>query len=117
MAEGGTISDLKAADFLFSCDASHPDTLRYLQATLPCLSGHNEEELEMEITVYLLETGNFSVLLDVGVKRDHLSPIFSAARAWPLTWTLSICPSSSRVVSVSPITPCGSLKSPHIQYF
>ncbi|XP_019500462.1 PREDICTED: telomere repeats-binding bouquet formation protein 2 [Hipposideros armiger] len=28
VAEGGTISDSRAADFLFSCDASHPDTLR-----------------------------------------------------------------------------------------
>nr|XP_048316014.1 telomere repeats-binding bouquet formation protein 2 [Myodes glareolus] len=27
--EGGAISDVQAADFLFSCDASHPDTLRY----------------------------------------------------------------------------------------
>ncbi|KAM9090259.1 telomere repeats-binding bouquet formation protein 2 [Megaptera novaeangliae] len=30
--EGGTISDLRAADFLFSCDASHPDTLRIYQS-------------------------------------------------------------------------------------
>ncbi|XP_012865429.1 PREDICTED: uncharacterized protein C15orf43 homolog [Dipodomys ordii] len=28
MAEGGTVSDWRAADFLFSSDASHPDTLR-----------------------------------------------------------------------------------------
>ncbi|XP_036104643.1 telomere repeats-binding bouquet formation protein 2 [Molossus molossus] len=32
VAEGGTISDLRAADFLFSCDASHPDTLRVYQS-------------------------------------------------------------------------------------
>ncbi|XP_055292538.1 telomere repeats-binding bouquet formation protein 2 [Moschus berezovskii] len=32
VAEGGTISDLRAADFLFSCDASHPDTLRIYQS-------------------------------------------------------------------------------------
>ncbi|XP_076982750.1 telomere repeats-binding bouquet formation protein 2 [Tamandua tetradactyla] len=32
MAEGGTISDPRAADFLFSCDASHPDTLRIFQS-------------------------------------------------------------------------------------
>uniref|UniRef100_A0A2R9A777 Uncharacterized protein n=1 Tax=Pan paniscus TaxID=9597 RepID=A0A2R9A777_PANPA len=31
VAEGGTISDPRAADFLFSCDASHPDTLRIYQ--------------------------------------------------------------------------------------
>ncbi|KAM4829046.1 telomere repeats-binding bouquet formation protein 2 [Thomomys bottae] len=28
VAEGGTVCDWRAADFLFSCDASHPDTLR-----------------------------------------------------------------------------------------
>ncbi|XP_073921968.1 telomere repeats-binding bouquet formation protein 2 [Castor canadensis] len=32
VAEGGTISDSRAADFLFSCDASHPDTLRIYQS-------------------------------------------------------------------------------------
>ncbi|XP_006883259.1 PREDICTED: uncharacterized protein C15orf43 homolog [Elephantulus edwardii] len=32
VAEGGTICDLRAADFLFSCDASHPDTLRIYQS-------------------------------------------------------------------------------------
>uniref|UniRef100_A0A8P0TRR1 Tripartite motif containing 69 n=1 Tax=Canis lupus familiaris TaxID=9615 RepID=A0A8P0TRR1_CANLF len=30
--EGGSISDPRAADFLFSCDASHPDTLRIYQS-------------------------------------------------------------------------------------
>ncbi|ERE70899.1 telomere repeats-binding bouquet formation protein 2 [Cricetulus griseus] len=30
--EGGTVSDVQAADFLFSCDASHPDTLRIYQS-------------------------------------------------------------------------------------
>ncbi|OBS68401.1 hypothetical protein A6R68_03055, partial [Neotoma lepida] len=30
--EGGTVSDAQAADFLFSCDASHPDTLRIYQS-------------------------------------------------------------------------------------
>lgn len=42
VAEGGTIGDARAADFLFSSDASHPDTLRYLKATWPCLSHHQE---------------------------------------------------------------------------
>ena len=42
MAEGGTISDPRAADFLFSCDASHPDTLRYLKVTWGYLWGHEE---------------------------------------------------------------------------
>ncbi|KAM4832164.1 telomere repeats-binding bouquet formation protein 2 [Urocitellus parryii] len=37
VAEGGTVSDSRAADFLFSCDASHPDTLRYLRAAWQCL--------------------------------------------------------------------------------
>ncbi|XP_004709459.1 telomere repeats-binding bouquet formation protein 2 [Echinops telfairi] len=32
VAEGGTISGPHAADFLFSCDASHPDTLRIYQS-------------------------------------------------------------------------------------
>ncbi|KAM5338444.1 telomere repeats-binding bouquet formation protein 2 isoform 2-T2 [Glossophaga mutica] len=32
VAEGGTISNVRAADFLFSCDASHPDTLRVYQS-------------------------------------------------------------------------------------
>ncbi|XP_058593871.1 telomere repeats-binding bouquet formation protein 2 isoform X2 [Neofelis nebulosa] len=32
VAEGGSISDPRAADFLFSCDASHPDTLRIYQS-------------------------------------------------------------------------------------
>nr|XP_035926695.1 telomere repeats-binding bouquet formation protein 2 isoform X1 [Halichoerus grypus] len=32
VAEGGSISDARAADFLFSCDASHPDTLRIYQS-------------------------------------------------------------------------------------
>ncbi|XP_007933421.1 telomere repeats-binding bouquet formation protein 2 [Orycteropus afer afer] len=32
VAEGGTISDSRSADFLFSCDASHPDTLRIYQS-------------------------------------------------------------------------------------
>ncbi|XP_053452170.1 telomere repeats-binding bouquet formation protein 2 isoform X2 [Nycticebus coucang] len=32
VAEGGTISDSQAADFLFSSDASHPDTLRIYQS-------------------------------------------------------------------------------------
>ncbi|KAM5240971.1 telomere repeats-binding bouquet formation protein 2 [Hipposideros larvatus] len=32
VAEGGTISDSREADFLFSCDASHPDTLRIYQS-------------------------------------------------------------------------------------
>ncbi|KAM9202777.1 telomere repeats-binding bouquet formation protein 2 [Dugong dugon] len=32
VAEGGTISDPRAAEFLFSCDASHPDTLRIYQS-------------------------------------------------------------------------------------
>ncbi|XP_043775025.1 telomere repeats-binding bouquet formation protein 2 isoform X1 [Cervus elaphus] len=32
VAEGGTISDPRVADFLFSCDASHPDTLRIYQS-------------------------------------------------------------------------------------
>ncbi|XP_006170799.1 telomere repeats-binding bouquet formation protein 2 [Tupaia chinensis] len=31
-AEGGTVSDPPTADFLFSCDASHPDTLRIYQS-------------------------------------------------------------------------------------
>ncbi|XP_076426609.1 telomere repeats-binding bouquet formation protein 2 isoform X2 [Peromyscus maniculatus bairdii] len=30
--QGGTVSDAQAADFLFSCDASHPDTLRIYQS-------------------------------------------------------------------------------------
>ncbi|XP_031227558.1 telomere repeats-binding bouquet formation protein 2 [Mastomys coucha] len=30
--EGGKVSDAQAADFLFSCDASHPDTLRIYQS-------------------------------------------------------------------------------------
>ncbi|XP_028640809.1 telomere repeats-binding bouquet formation protein 2 [Grammomys surdaster] len=30
--EGGMVSDAQAADFLFSCDASHPDTLRIYQS-------------------------------------------------------------------------------------
>ncbi|CAK7300058.1 Telomere repeats-binding bouquet formation protein 2 [Vulpes lagopus] len=42
MDEGGSISDPRAADFLFSCDASHPDTLRYLKATGQCLFGPDE---------------------------------------------------------------------------
>lgn len=42
VAEGGAISDSRAADFLFSCDASHPDTLRYPKATWQCLPGHDE---------------------------------------------------------------------------
>ena len=42
MAEGGSISDPRGADFLFSCDASHPDTLRYLKATWQCLLGQDE---------------------------------------------------------------------------
>ena len=42
--EGGMVSDVKAADFLFSCDASHPDTLRYPRATLqPFLSSCTQE--------------------------------------------------------------------------
>ncbi|XP_062944611.1 telomere repeats-binding bouquet formation protein 2 [Cynocephalus volans] len=32
VTEGGTICDPQAADFLFSCDASHPDTLRIYQS-------------------------------------------------------------------------------------
>ncbi|XP_006831761.1 PREDICTED: uncharacterized protein C15orf43 homolog [Chrysochloris asiatica] len=32
VAEGGKISDPPAADFLFSCDASHPDTVRIYQS-------------------------------------------------------------------------------------
>ncbi|XP_066199723.1 telomere repeats-binding bouquet formation protein 2 [Saccopteryx leptura] len=32
VSEGGMISDLRDADFLFSCDASHPDTLRVYQS-------------------------------------------------------------------------------------
>ncbi|XP_005316573.1 telomere repeats-binding bouquet formation protein 2 [Ictidomys tridecemlineatus] len=32
VAEGGTVSDSRAADFLFSCDASHPDTLRIYES-------------------------------------------------------------------------------------
>ncbi|KAM6180802.1 telomere repeats-binding bouquet formation protein 2 [Erethizon dorsatum] len=32
VAEGGTLSEPAAADFLFSCDASHPDTLRIYQS-------------------------------------------------------------------------------------
>ncbi|XP_058150085.1 telomere repeats-binding bouquet formation protein 2 [Dasypus novemcinctus] len=32
VAEGGTVSDSRAADFLFSCDALHPDTLRVFQS-------------------------------------------------------------------------------------
>ncbi|XP_043299034.1 telomere repeats-binding bouquet formation protein 2-like isoform X4 [Cervus canadensis] len=32
VAEGGTISDPRVADFLFGCDASHPDTLRIYQS-------------------------------------------------------------------------------------
>ncbi|XP_003471804.1 telomere repeats-binding bouquet formation protein 2 [Cavia porcellus] len=32
VAEGGMVSDLAAADFLFSCDASHPDTQRIYQS-------------------------------------------------------------------------------------
>nr|XP_004660783.1 telomere repeats-binding bouquet formation protein 2 [Jaculus jaculus] len=32
VAEGGTVCDVQAADFLFSCDASHPDTLRIYQS-------------------------------------------------------------------------------------
>ncbi|XP_038185155.1 telomere repeats-binding bouquet formation protein 2 [Arvicola amphibius] len=31
--EGGAVSDAQAADFLFSCDASHPDTLRIYHST------------------------------------------------------------------------------------
>ncbi|XP_052037428.1 telomere repeats-binding bouquet formation protein 2 [Apodemus sylvaticus] len=30
--EGGMVSDAQAADFLFSCDASHPDTLRIYES-------------------------------------------------------------------------------------
>nr|KAF6393973.1 telomere repeat binding bouquet formation protein 2 [Pipistrellus kuhlii] len=32
VSEGGAISDPRAADFLFSCDASHPDTMRIYQS-------------------------------------------------------------------------------------
>ncbi|XP_004639133.1 telomere repeats-binding bouquet formation protein 2 [Octodon degus] len=32
VTEGGTVSDPAVADFLFSCDASHPDTLRIYQS-------------------------------------------------------------------------------------
>ncbi|XP_019064281.1 telomere repeats-binding bouquet formation protein 2 isoform X1 [Fukomys damarensis] len=32
VAEGGTVSEADAADFLFSCNASHPDTLRIYQS-------------------------------------------------------------------------------------
>ncbi|XP_040824378.1 telomere repeats-binding bouquet formation protein 2 [Ochotona curzoniae] len=32
VAQGGMISDPQAAEFLFSCDASHPDTLRIYQS-------------------------------------------------------------------------------------
>lgn len=53
VAEGGTISDLRAADFLFSCDASHPDTLRYLTARPPGITSRvlMSQELEVETAV------------------------------------------------------------------
>ncbi|EPQ14745.1 Tripartite motif-containing protein 69 [Myotis brandtii] len=53
VAEGGTISDLRAADFLFSCDASHPDTLRYLTARPPAMTWRvlMSQELEVETAV------------------------------------------------------------------
>lgn len=73
VAEGGAISDSRAADFLFSCDASHPDTLRYPKATRHCLSGHDEpgigdgncSPLINKDDRKRLEMSNF---LDVGVK-------------------------------------------------
>lgn len=46
VAEEGVISDAKAADFLFSCDASHPDTLRYSEGHRQGLLGHEEPEVE-----------------------------------------------------------------------
>lgn len=33
------VSDLAAADFLFSCDASHPDTQRYRKSWPPLVGG------------------------------------------------------------------------------
>lgn len=75
VAEGGTISDLRAADFLFSCDASHPDTLRYPNATRHCLSGPEEPRvggghcspfIKMDARKRL-ETSTFPAL-DVGIQ-------------------------------------------------
>lgn len=82
-AEGGTISDPRSANFLFSCDASHPDTLRYLKATLQCLLGHDKPGVgdgNCSPLVNMddrkrLETNNFSVL-DVEVTVDNLSSPF-----------------------------------------
>lgn len=48
VAEGGTISDLRAADYLFSCDASHPDTLRYLAVFL----GRDEPGVGTEVSLH-----------------------------------------------------------------
>lgn len=99
VAEGGMISDSRAADFLFSCDASHPDTLRYPKATWQCLSVHDEPGVgdgSCSPLIYRddrkrLEMSNF---LDVGVKIVIL--LLSFLPRWH-AWSSSFFPISSRV--------------------
>ena len=110
VAEGGTISDPRGADFLFSCDASHPDTLRYLKVTWGYLLGHEEPGVVAGSRRRLididdrkrLETSKFSVLSGCagrgrGRRGNSSRALFTAAEAWPPTCSSSLFPTSSCV--------------------
>lgn len=121
--EGGSISDPRAADFLFSCDASHPDTLRYLKATGQCLFGPDEPGVG---------DGSRGALRNIDdrnrLERSKFSALdggWGAGRGYVNNFSPQPCglppglrgfPGSSLVIlAVCPATLYGALKAHHIQ--
>nr|XP_005559476.1 PREDICTED: uncharacterized protein C15orf43 homolog [Macaca fascicularis] len=69
VAEGGTISDPQAADFLFSCDASHPDTLRIYQSL-----DYIEDNATVFHAYYLSAVANAEIKTSVALGHFILPP-------------------------------------------
>ncbi|NP_001180435.1 telomere repeats-binding bouquet formation protein 2 isoform X1 [Macaca nemestrina] len=69
VAEGGTISDPRAADFLFSCDASHPDTLRIYQSL-----DYIEDNATVFHAYYLSAVANAEIKTSVALGHFILPP-------------------------------------------
>ncbi|KAM5235524.1 telomere repeats-binding bouquet formation protein 2 [Ctenodactylus gundi] len=69
VAEGGTVSDSRRADFLFSCDASHPDTMRIHQSL-----DYIEDNASVFHASYLCAVANAEVKNSVALGHFILPP-------------------------------------------
>ncbi|XP_013365929.1 PREDICTED: uncharacterized protein C15orf43 homolog isoform X2 [Chinchilla lanigera] len=69
VAEGGTVSDPAVADFLFSCDASHPDTQRIYQSL-----DYIEDNATVFHAYYLSAVANAEIKTSVALGHFILPP-------------------------------------------